>query len=177
MVYSSRNTIAPPLGDRPHRWSSSRALPAQKKREHELRARAGVAYLRLAGTAEDQSAAIDRHHSQISRRRQGQSGLAGMLLEVDGLERDGIDTKPMFEAWLETVLEARARRVGSLARAALDLSREEQVADGEEDVAQLDFHDDPRGGARGYYVKLLRYIGVALPLAMALKREAAEGRP
>lgn len=165
--------IAPPSGRRPHGWGSSRAVNAQK-REDNLRRRAGKAYLLLDGTAEAQAAVLDVHHSQISRRRQGQAGLANTLIEIDRLEREGHRTDGHIEAIIETMLEARAARAGSGAVVALDLSREEQVRDGAEDVAQLAYHEDQHRGARAYLDTILHYLAVALPLSMALRRQVAE---
>lgn len=158
---------------RTHGWASSSVAGAQRRRDA-IHRRSGAAYLQLAGTVEHLASVLGIHHTGVVRRRQGQGGLANILEEVDAWERNGVDTTPLLEAWIDTMLEARAARMGSASVTAFDLSRREQALGYAVDREQLDFHEQRPGAVPRLAKQLARYLAVALPLAGVLKREAVE---
>lgn len=154
---------APPAG-RPHNGRSY-VSGSHKVHQARLRRRAAVAYTRLPGTVEAQGEAIGRHYTTMVHRRQGQGGLANVLLEIDAWEREGRDTTPMLEAVVATQLEARASRSADCPRA---LAREEQEMDGAEDVAQVEYLSGVPGAAERWRERLGEYIATATRLFHAL---------
>lgn len=159
-----------PSGARPHRAAAYVRAP-NKIHEDTLRRRAASAYLRLPGTVDAQAHAMGLHHTALVRRRQGHAGLSTLLVEIDALERAGVDTSSLADAMLDTQLDARAARADALDVRAL--SHEETALDGAEDCAQLDWHDGRPGAAERWCEALVRSVAAQTRLVLALRREGA----
>lgn len=131
---------------------------------HELKRRAGRAYVMMPGSATDMAAAIGRHHTTITHRRAGQGGLAGVLIEVDAWERAGIDTSALTAALIETQLRARGRSASATLD---DLITAQQRVDCDEDVEETAYllHRDKAAGRRwlGRLIELSAHIDMLVP--------------
>lgn len=125
-----RPNMRPPSMTRPHKRRRNVSDPQQVDR---LRKRSGVAWARVQASGEAVASALGLHHTSVTHRKAGEGPHASLLIEVDRLERHGIDTTPLLEALVETI--ALARRPERLCPSAL--SREEQTYDAAEDIAQV----------------------------------------
>lgn len=136
----STNNVGPATRRRKHgsaRWVRT-PHEMNERQKDEIRRRAGSAYLRMgAGSVEIAGVLGFRSHASVSRRMQGKDGpLAGLLMEIDRLERNGYDTTALATAVIETQMTAR----GSFETACLaDVAMEEQQMDAAEDLAQTAF--------------------------------------
>jgi hypothetical protein len=129
------------------------------------RKRAGTAYLRLdAGCIEVADAIGLKNHSGASRRRKGEDGpLAALLIEVDSIERAGIDATPILEALIDTQLRAR----GETGECPKRMAATEQQADAAEDTAEIAFLTGV-GSASDWRKSLIAYVATALNTIRAL---------
>lgn len=122
----------------------------------------GAAYARLAASGEKVKRALSVHHSAVSHRKSGSGPLANAAVELDALERSGIDTDPLF-----TALD----RVRLAARPAIDpvaQTRSESEADAAEDVAAAEFYTGVPGARERWAEALLRQAAESKRLAQAL---------
>jgi hypothetical protein len=129
------------------------------------RKRAGAAYLRLAAGCVEVAEAIGlKNHSGASRRRVGDDGpLAPLLIEVDAMERAGIDSTPILDALIDTQLRAR----GETGECPRKMAVVEQAADNAEESAQVAYLTGT-GTAADWRRSLVAYVATALQTIRAL---------
>lgn len=132
------------------------AVLSGHRRTDAIRARAGAAYARLQASGSALADALGVHHTVIVRRKQGMGGLANVLLEVDAMERQRIDTTPLLEALMSTQIEARPTDQLSLPM----LMGCEQEDDSAEDQAQIAFLTGT-GSLDDWCAKLRTYVARA----------------
>lgn len=143
---------AVPHGNR--RWVR---VPHEMHKER-LRKRAGRAYVML-GKCNAIARILGLDHSRVARRRQGiDSALTNLLIDIDQLEREGVDTSSMDEAIILTRLEAR-RAAGSVC--VRTMSNREQELDHAEEVAQHRFLANDPNGFSAWAESLAAYIAHA----------------
>lgn len=103
----SPSTVTPPQAGRTY-GDAPRVPESDKVREDRLRRRMGAARSRLDATCTDQAEALGHaSHVSIVHRRAGRSPEAETAIEIDRLERRGIDTEPIFAALRVIQLAAR----------------------------------------------------------------------
>lgn len=100
---------------------------------YQMEKRAGRAYRRTGAGATQIAEALGlRSHASGSRRAQGQDGpLAPLLLEISAMGRADIDTMPILEAVIETILEAQGEDaccLDTISRQALALQQKQEAA-------------------------------------------------
>ncbi|MCK9494179.1 MAG: hypothetical protein M0R75_01605 [Dehalococcoidia bacterium] len=128
--------------------------PAQRR--DRIRRRAGAAYARLQCSGDRIASALGLHKSGITHRKRGQGHFAAVLVELDLLERDSVDTTPLLTAIIETIAAARCGQ--HLDIRALELREIE--TDAAEQVAQ-DRYRAGVGTREEWRRQLAEYIGVA----------------
>lgn len=157
-------TVVPQIGLR------SLRVP-QKVREDRIRARAGAAFARLQASGQQIARTLHLSPASVSHRKQGLGSFASALLEVDALERAGVDTASMLEVWLSVTMDARAAFQGSRKLEVRSLGHEVTRADADEDCERVAYYDRQPGAASRWCAAIDRYLARVLPLRHALVAE------
>lgn len=147
----------------------------ERVREDRIRRRAGAAWARLSASGRAIARTLRLSAASVSHRKAGDGPFANALLEVDRLERGGIDTSSLLEAWLSVAMDARAAFVGSRDAVARQLAHAEQIEDGAEDCEQLAWFDKQPGAGERWLAAIDRYLARLLPLRRALAHEVEHG--
>lgn len=131
-----------PSADAPRTYGRrGRVAGSNKVHEALIRRRMGRARVRVPSTCEVQGKAIGVTHPAIVDRRQGRGPDAALALEIDALERFGINTDSILNELRAVQLAARFGELGDdqvLARLAAALA-EEHTREGTENAATCRF--------------------------------------
>lgn len=149
-----RPKMRPPSTERPHK---RRRVVSDPQRIARLRRRSGAAWARVQASGEAVAHALDLHHTSVTHRKDGEGPHANLLIEIDALERDGIDSTPLLEAVIETIANARSAE----RRCPKALSREEQAFDAAEDIAQVAMLSGA-GSVAAWRQSLITYVARAM---------------
>lgn len=167
---ASHPTLAVPVAVVPQIKPRKFGQP-QKVREDRIRRRAGAAWARLAASGQQIARTLRLSPSAVTHRKEGLGSFASALLEVDALERSGVDTASMLEVWLSVTMDARAAFQGGRKLEVRSLGHEVTRADADEDCERVAYYDRQPGAASRWCAAIDRYLARVLPLRHALVAE------